>query len=499
MPDGTLRAFVNGAPGALLERCAALYTGSGTRPLTDQDRAEILALTSGLADSALRVIGSAMRDLGAVPLTNLEADAVERDLVFVGLTGMYDPPRPEAKAAIAKCRAAGIRVVMITGDHPRTAVALAPRARHRHGPRGRDGPGTRGPARRRTPQTRAGHRRLRAGDRGPQAAHRPGPEGHRRRRGHDRRRRERRPAISGADIGIAMGKSGTEVTRQAADMIITDDNFATIVAAVEEGRGIYDNIRKTLQYLLAGNTGELLLMTACVAANLPSPLLPIHLLWINLVTDGLPALCLATDPIDPGVMTRAPRPRSEPITDRRFLRTMVFTGVLTAGVALGVYVSAFEVGHHGGGAHVGLRGAGVRGTAAVLRRAQRHHAGLADLALHQREPARGGGRVRWHPDLEPPQHDARRLAEDVDAAADGQPDARRRGDDSAVVPRSGEGRTTRPPASRGAHAVSAGPHGGGSRRWPGGVAIWGVANRTTRRDRDADERRRIRSGGANAP
>ena len=141
-----------------------------------------------------------------------------------------------------------------------------------------------------------------------------------------------------------MGKSGTEVTRQAADMIITDDNFATIVAAVEEGRGIYDNIRKTLQYLLAGNTGELLLMTACVAANLPSPLLPIHLLWINLVTDGLPALCLATDPIDPGVMTRAPRPRSEPITDRRFLRTMVFTGVLTAGVALGVYVFASRSG-----------------------------------------------------------------------------------------------------------------------------------------------------------
>jgi Ca2+-transporting ATPase len=145
------------------------------------------------------------------------------------------------------------------------------------------------------------------------------------------------PAIKGADIGIAMGQSGTEVTKQAADMIITDDNFATIVLAVEEGRGIYDNIRKTLQYLLAGNTGELLLMTICVAIGLPSPLLPIHLLWINLVTDGLPALCLATDPIDPDVMQRRPRPRTESMTDRSFLRSMLLTGVLTAAVAFAVY------------------------------------------------------------------------------------------------------------------------------------------------------------------
>ena len=141
-----------------------------------------------------------------------------------------------------------------------------------------------------------------------------------------------------------MGIAGTEVTKQAADMIITDDNFATIVAAVEEGRGIYDNIRKTLQYLLAGNTGELLLMTVCVVVGLPSPLLPIHLLWINLVTDGLPALCLATDPIDPDVMQRRPRPRSERITDRGFLHAMLITGVLTAGVAFAVYVYVLRTG-----------------------------------------------------------------------------------------------------------------------------------------------------------
>ena len=152
------------------------------------------------------------------------------------------------------------------------------------------------------------------------------------------------PAIKGADIGIAMGKAGTEVTQQAADMIITDDNFATIVAAVEEGRGIYDNIRKTLQYLLAGNTGELLLMTVCVIIGLPMPLLPIHLLWINLVTDGLPALCLATDPIDPDIMKRRPRPRFERITNRSFLRTMIFTGFLTAGIAFAVYFQVLRTG-----------------------------------------------------------------------------------------------------------------------------------------------------------
>jgi Ca2+-transporting ATPase len=148
----------------------------------------------------------------------------------------------------------------------------------------------------------------------------------------------------GADIGIAMGESGTAVTKQASDMIITDDNFATIVAAVEEGRGIYDNIRKTLQYLLAGSTGGLLLMTVCVVGGLPTPLLPIHLLWINLVTDGLPALCLATDPIDPDVMRRHPRRRSERMTERHFLWTICFTGFLTAGVAFAVYCHGLMTG-----------------------------------------------------------------------------------------------------------------------------------------------------------
>jgi Ca2+-transporting ATPase len=211
-----------------------------------------------MATQALRVLGSAYRDLDNASSADFTADTVEHDLVFVGLTGMYDPPRPEGKDAIATCRAAGIRVVMITGDHPSTATAIA----REIGIASDSGVAVAGveldkmsdeELRRHAPdvavyaRVTAGHklriiRALKAsgavvamtGD-GVNDA----------------------PAIKGADIGTAMGIAGTEVTKQAADMIITDDNFATIVDAVEEGRGIYDNIRKTLQYLLAGNTDEL--------------------------------------------------------------------------------------------------------------------------------------------------------------------------------------------------------------------------------------------------
>ena len=258
---------------------------------------------------------------------------------------MYDPPRQEAKDAVAKCRAAGIRVVMITGDHPHTATAIA----REIGIASAEDLAIAGveldkmsddELRKRVPKiavyarVTAEHklRIIRAWKANDAVVAMTGDGVN------------DAPAIKGADIGIAMGKSGTEVTKQAADMIITDDNFASIVAAVEEGRGIYDNIRKTLQYLLAGNTGELLLMTLCVIIGLPTPLLPIHLLWINLVTDGLPALCLATDPIDPEVMKRHPRRRSERITNRSFLRTMFLTGFLTAGVAFAVYLYVLKTG-----------------------------------------------------------------------------------------------------------------------------------------------------------
>ncbi|MCX6937243.1 MAG: cation-translocating P-type ATPase [Verrucomicrobia bacterium] len=343
--DGRSRVFVNGAPGPLLARCTQLYCETGIRSLTPQDRESLLSMTSTLATRALRVLGSAYRDLDAVAAAAPAAEAIEKDLIFVGLTGMYDPPRPEAKAAIAACHAAGIRVVMITGDHPETAraiareIGLAEVADEAVSGVELDKLSD-GELRRRAPKiavyarVTAEHklrivRALKAsgavvamtGD-GINDA----------------------PAIKGADIGIAMGRTGAEVTKQAADMILTDDNFATILAAVEEGRGVYANIRKTLQYLLAGSTGELLFMAACVIIGLPTPLLPIHLLWINLVTDGLPALCLAADPIDTDVMKRPPRQRTEKITNPRFIRTMVVTGILTAGVTFAVYSHVLKTG-----------------------------------------------------------------------------------------------------------------------------------------------------------
>ncbi len=337
LPEEKLRAFINGAPDALLRHCTQLYTSEGVRPMTDGDRHTLAEQITTMATQALRVLGSAYRDLDHAHPSALTAEVVERELVFVGLSGMHDPPREEAKEAVAKCRAAGIRVVMITGDHPHTAAAIARElgiATDAAAMTGAELDTLDDAALKARVNDIAVYARV-------TAAHKLSIVRALRASGevvamtgdgvNDA------PAIKGADIGIAMGKSGTEVTRQAADMIITDDNFATIVAAVEEGRGIYDNIRKTLQYLLAGSTGELLLMLVCVIIGLPTPLMPIHLLWINLVTDGLPAVCLATDKIDPDVMKRQPRLRAESITNHAFIRTMLFTGLLTACVAFGVY------------------------------------------------------------------------------------------------------------------------------------------------------------------
>ncbi len=344
-PEGTLRAFVNGAPGPLLQRCSRLSTPAGERPMTDTDRERILAETTDMARAALRILGSAHRDLESTSPADLSAEQVETDLVFVGLTGMYDPPRPAAQEAVARCHDAGIQVVMITGDHPETATAIA---REIGITTTEEGTATgsdldrlsEGDLQKRIPtitvyaRVTAEHKlRIVQGWKKLGAVVAMTGDGV-----------NDAPAIQGADIGISMGKTGTEVTRQASDMILTDDNFATIVAAVEEGRGIHDNIRKTLQYLLAGNTGELLLMTLCVIPGLPAPLLPIHLLWINLVTDGLPSLCLAVDPIDPKVMKHKPRGRAERITDSGFLRGMGLTGLLTAGVAFGVYLAVRRTG-----------------------------------------------------------------------------------------------------------------------------------------------------------
>lgn len=342
---GALQSLTKGAPDILLERSTHILTEQGIRPMTDEDKQRVTRQINEMARRALRVLAAAYREPLSEALQNGGPEEVERDMIFVGLAGMYDPPRPEAKKAVSLCKSAGIRVVMITGDHPQTALAVA--------------------------------RELGIGEEGGQALS--GLELDRlseetlsqriqeisvyARVSAEHKLRIVRawktqgaviamtgdgvndaPAIKGADIGIAMGRTGTEVTKEASDMVITDDNFASIVAAVEEGRGIYDNIKKTLQYLLAGNTGEILVMAAAVIGGIPIPLLPIHLLWINLVSDGLPALCLATDPIDPDVMKRHPRKMGEKITDRQFFFQMLFTGLLTAGVSLGAYIFALRRG-----------------------------------------------------------------------------------------------------------------------------------------------------------
>lgn len=343
MPSGGRRAFVNGAPGVVLKLSTQIFTGRNIRPLTPDDRERILKRASDMADQSLRVIASGYANLAATSSADSIA-SVESNLVFVGLSAMHDPPRPEGKSAIAKCYAAGIKVVMITGDHPSTALAIARELGIKSASTAVTG----------TELDRMSEEELRR--------RAPAISVYARVTAENKLRIVRvlrasgevvamtgdgvndAPALQGADIGIAMGRSGTEVTKQAADIILTDDNFTTIVAAIEQGRGIYSNIRHTLQYLLAGNAGELLLMTVCVAVGLPSPLLPIHLLWINLVTDGLPALALATDAVDPDGMLRPPRPRLQRITDRAFLRTMLLTGFLTAALGFGVFLHGLQTG-----------------------------------------------------------------------------------------------------------------------------------------------------------
>lgn len=265
----------------------------------------------------------AMRGLRVLAVAVGSSDE-ESQLELIGLLGMADPPRTEAIDAVAVAAAAGIRTVMITGDHRLTAQAIA-----RELGIVRDGESAEGIVHSRaTPEDKLrivrewksrGAIVAMTGD-GVNDA----------------------PALREAHIGIAMGRTGTEVTREASDIVLADDNFATIVAAVEEGRGIFDNIRKTIVYLLAGNAGELAVVFVAAVIGLPPPLLPLHLLWINLVTDGIPALALVTDSTGESTMKRPPRPASEPILGRREWQAIAFAGALQAICALAVFMWALE-------------------------------------------------------------------------------------------------------------------------------------------------------------
>ncbi len=304
---------LKGAPESLLPYCTHLLTLQGEQPLTADHRQEILAENARLAQGAMRVLGLAYRRWAEMPA--LVPASEERELVWVGLAGLIDPARPEAKEAVALCHRAGIKVIMVTGDHPLTAAAI-----------GRDlglTKKTTTPPPVCTGQELAqmtdqelaavlGHTRIFA---------RVAPE-HKLRLVDVLKAQGEivamtgdgvndAPALKRADIGVAMGITGTEVTKETAAMILADDNFATLVAAVEEGRAIFDNIKKYLVFLLSCNFAEIIILTGAFFLGLPMPLIALQILWVNLTTDGLPALALGVDPKAPDIMARPPRPPDE--------------------------------------------------------------------------------------------------------------------------------------------------------------------------------------------
>ncbi|HBR52459.1 MAG TPA: cation-translocating P-type ATPase [Nitrospira sp.] len=330
------KAYSKGAPDVLLTRCAARITREGqTEVLDETHRQQISDANASLAQHALRVLGVAYRPLGSKVLAD---EDVERELIFLGLLAMKDPLRSEATEAVRLCRQAGIRTAMITGDHKETAVAIARElGLQRNDDMALSGAELDGltdeqlmqQVERVTVYARvSAEHKLRV----VQAWKRNGAivamtgDGV-----------NDAPAIKASDIGVAMGLAGTDVTKEASDMVVTDDNFASIAAAVEEGRGIFDNIRKTVHFLLSCNMSEVLVMLFATLFGLPLPLLPIHILWMNLVTDGFPALALAVDPKAPDLMQQPPRKTEARLLESGRLWAIAGEGLLLAVIALSAF------------------------------------------------------------------------------------------------------------------------------------------------------------------
>ena len=344
--NGQFVQYTKGGPDVVLAKCTHYYDNGEYKPMTEEKRAEIMAANKAMADRALRVLAASMRIWNEKPADNTP-EFLEQDLIFLGLTGMIDPVRPEVKAAIEECRSAGIRAVMITGDHKDTAVAIAkelgiiadasqaitgaelddisdedlPEAIQKYGVYARVQPEHK--TRIVTAWKSLGAITAMTGD-GVNDA----------------------PSIKSADIGVGMGITGTDVTKNVADMVLADDNFATIVAAVGEGRRIYDNIRKAIQFLLASNMSEVL--GVFFATLLGFTLLnPVHLLFINLVTDCFPALALGMEDAEPDTMNRPPRKSKDGIFSGGLGFDVVYQGVLVTVLTIASYIigHCFEVGH----------------------------------------------------------------------------------------------------------------------------------------------------------
>lgn len=328
LPEGGFRLIAKGAPDVLIARCTQLLQGGEIRPLTGAMKAKLLSDNSRLAERALRVLAVAYRDVSALPSDDRES---ESQLVFCGLIAMEDPPRPGVKEAVAQCKRAGILPVMITGDHAATALAIGQRL----GIAGSPSQVMTGPELDRLDDGALSKKVFQY-----RVFARVSPE-HKVKLVRAFQQRgmvvamtgdgvNDAPALKAADIGCAMGKNGTEVAQSAADMVLTDDDFSTIVAAVREGRGIYQNIRKTVHFLLSCNIGEILVVFVAFLLRAPTPLLAIQLLWVNLVTDSFPALALGADPIQGDVMEQPPHKREE--------------GVFSGGVGFAVAVEGCLVG-----------------------------------------------------------------------------------------------------------------------------------------------------------
>ena len=338
--------YTKGGPDVILSRCAYYYEDGEAKPMTEDKRRRIMEDNKAMADKALRVLAVAKRDWAEKPADNTP-EFLEQELVFLGLTGMIDPVRPEVKAAIEECRAAGIRPVMITGDHKDTAVAIAkelgiitdasqaitgaeldgisdeemPQAVQKYGVYARVQPEHK--TRIVSAWKSLGAITAMTGD-GVNDA----------------------PSIKTADIGVGMGITGTDVTKNVADMVLADDNFATIVSAVGEGRRIYDNIRKAIQFLLASNMSEVLGVFSATLMGF-TLLNPVHLLFINLVTDCFPALALGMEEAEPDTMSRPPRDSKAGIFAGGLFGDIVYQGVLVTALTILSYIlgNSFEVGH----------------------------------------------------------------------------------------------------------------------------------------------------------
>jgi len=336
--DGVV-AYVKGAPEILLMRCNDRLTAAGVQAL---DQLEVTRTAQQLAEQGYRVLAVAQRRFDQLPMA---LDDAEQGLTLLGLVGLIDPPRPEARAAVEECRCAGITPVIITGDHPGTALAIA----------GRLGIADEGvevlTGRDLTQLSDEELQRL-AGE--VRVYARVSPEQKIRIVKALQARGEfvamtgdgvnDAPALKRASIGVAMGAKGTDVAREAADMVLLDDNFATIVGAVREGRRIFDNIRKFIKYTMTSNSGEIWTLFLAPFLGLPVPLLPIHILWINLITDGLPGLALTTEPAEPGVMRRPPRHPQENIFAHGMWQHIVWVGLLIGGLSIASQAWAYARG-----------------------------------------------------------------------------------------------------------------------------------------------------------